>query len=173
MPGSIMSGLQMSLGCRSVITLPSITNQDAMDKHTFSVCCLTQEGVPMAGGALPCRPWPCLDTGAVTCCRAVSVLQHLAFVSPNAAELVAMAQALHAAQQRRPDQTFTSSQPPLPPLPPPPPQYLQPPQQVCSSLQQSQQQQGAEAGSEARGLLQRLAPHMAIMLQVSAVGVYA
>ena len=98
------------------------------------------------------------------------MLQHLTFVSPNAAELVAMAQAAQAAQQRRPEPAATSSQPP------PPPSLQQqrhlhlPQQPVSDSTQQSRRQQGAEAGGEARGMLRRLAPHLAVLLQVSAPG---
>lgn len=105
--------------------------------------------------------------------RAVEVLQHLTFVSPNATELVAMAQAVYAAQQRWHGQSAHSHQALLPPVSRPPlplqQQQQQPQQQPASnSTQQSQQQEGAEAGGESRGLLQRLAPHLAVLLQVSA-----
>ena len=134
--------------------------------------CRQQAAQRPAGPALPC---PMQDASAILCCRAVPVLQHLAFVSPNAAELVAMAQAAHAAQQRQPNLTATSSQPPPPPPPsPPPPQQQQSPQQQeSSSMQRSRQPQGSEAGSEARGLLRRLAPHLAVLLQVCAAGFYS
>jgi hypothetical protein len=108
----------------------------------------------MTGCAALCGSCAMPDAFAVLCCRAMSVLQHLAFVSPNVAELVAMAQAASSVQQRRPNQTAASSQPP--PLPP-----LQ---------QQQQQQQRAEAGGNTRGLLLQLAPHLAVLLQVSALG---
>ena len=96
--------------------------------------------------------------------RATAVLQHLAFVSPNAAELAAMAQAAcEALHQRRPQHTAHGSRPP-----PPQEQRNERHLRASSQLEAAPLQQGAEAGGGPRGVVAPLVPYLAVLLQVGA-----